>query len=104
MNERFGTTALCPGSHLDYREAVSTKGFEPVIPTGSCVFWDYRLLHAGTANRSAVPRPLLYLMCCRPWFLDHVNYLRQAPLRASKHWLSTLSKENRSLLARARSC
>jgi ectoine hydroxylase-related dioxygenase (phytanoyl-CoA dioxygenase family) len=101
MNELYGTTALWPGSHLDYREGSSKGGVEPVVSTGSCVFWDYRLLHGGTANRSTVPRPLLYLMYCRPWFLDHVNYRRQPPLRASKRWLSTLSDENRRLLARA---
>jgi hypothetical protein len=104
MNELFGTTALWPGSHLDYREAATTGGVEPIVPTGSCMFWDYRLLHGGTENQSTEPRPLLYLMFCRPWFLDHVNYNRQPPLRASKRWLSTLSAENRRLLARAAAC
>jgi Phytanoyl-CoA dioxygenase (PhyH) len=101
LNKLFGTTALWPGSHLNYSEPTTEGGVEPVVPTGSCVLWDYRLLHGGTANCSTIPRPLLYLMYCRPWFLDHVNYQKQPPLRASARWLSTLSDEHRRLLARA---
>jgi ectoine hydroxylase-related dioxygenase (phytanoyl-CoA dioxygenase family) len=101
MNEIHGTTALWLGTHRDETRASAEKGDEPVVREGSCVLWDYRLLHCGTPNRGTVPRPLLYLMYCRPWFLDHVNYGRQPPLRASRRWLSTLSGENRLLLARA---
>jgi hypothetical protein len=104
MNELYGTTALWPGSHHDFCEVPTNRGVEPAVETGSCVLWDYRLLHGGTANRSTVPRPLLYLMYCRPWFLDHVNYRRQPPLRAPRRWLATLSDENRRLLARVAAC
>jgi ectoine hydroxylase-related dioxygenase (phytanoyl-CoA dioxygenase family) len=104
MNELHGTTCLWPGSHHDFCGESTKSRVEPVVQTGSCVFWDYRLLHGGTANRSTVPRPLLYLMYCRPWFVDHVNYRKQPPLRASRRWLATLSDENRLLLARALEC
>ena len=105
MNEAHGTTAIWLGSHRDFDlTAVHTsaeKGEEPDVQEGSCVLWDFRVAHAGTPNRSAMPRPLLYMTYCRPWFLDHQNYQKQPMLRASKRWLSTLSADNLKLLARA---
>jgi ectoine hydroxylase-related dioxygenase (phytanoyl-CoA dioxygenase family) len=105
MNDIHGTTAIWLGSHRDSDLAAlhtsAEKGEEPAVQEGSCVLWDYRVAHAGTPNRSTVSRPLLYLMYCRPWFLDHTNYQKQPVLRASSSWLSTLSGENLRLLARA---
>jgi ectoine hydroxylase-related dioxygenase (phytanoyl-CoA dioxygenase family) len=101
MNEIHGTTALWPGSHRDETRASAHDGIEPIVREGSCVVWDYRLRHGGTANRSAVPRPLLYMTYCRPWFFDHKNYRRQAPLRAPKRTVANLPEELRRLLIRA---
>jgi len=103
MSQLHGTTALWLGSHREPNEAlVSGEGDAPVVREGSCLLWDYRLFHAGTANHSTLPRPLLYMTYCRPWFLDQYNYHKQPPLRASKSWLSQLSSENQRLLERAR--
>jgi hypothetical protein len=101
MNENHGTTALWPGSHRDEARASADNGIEPRVREGSCVVWDYRLRHGGTANRSPVPRPLLYMTYCRPWFLDHKNYRRQAPLRAPKRTLANLPEDLCRLLIRA---
>ena len=105
MNEIHGTTAIWLGSHRDCdlkaAHTSAEKGEEPVVHEGSCVLWDYRVAHAGTPNRSTLPRPLLYMTYCRPWFLDHQNYQKQPMLRASRRWLSTLSAGNLKLLARA---
>jgi ectoine hydroxylase-related dioxygenase (phytanoyl-CoA dioxygenase family) len=101
MNEIHGTTALWPGSHRDETRASAENADEPVVGEGSCVLWDYRLRHGGTPNRSAVPRPLLYLTYCRAWFMDHKNYLQQAPVRAPKSFLADLPEDLRRLLARA---
>jgi hypothetical protein len=100
MNDLHGTTALWLGSHRG-QSLASTEGIEPVVREGSCVLWDYRLLHGGTPNRSTVPRPLLYLTYCRPWFVDHCNYRRQAPIHASRLFVSALSEHHQRLLARA---
>jgi ectoine hydroxylase-related dioxygenase (phytanoyl-CoA dioxygenase family) len=100
MNEIYGTTALWPGSHRDETLA-SAESDEPLVREGSFVIWDYRLRHCGTANRSAAPRPLLYMTYCRSWFLDHKNYQQQPPLRAPKGYLASLSQDLRPLLARA---
>src|SRR5262249_1141000 len=101
MNEINGTTALWLGSHRDETRAETENGEEPLLREGSCVLWDYRLRHCGTPNRSAVPRPLLYMTYCRPWFMDHKNYWKQAPVRAARRFLVDLPEDLRRLLVRA---
>jgi ectoine hydroxylase-related dioxygenase (phytanoyl-CoA dioxygenase family) len=106
MNEIHGTTALWPRSHRDgtlasRAESALEIGDEPRVREGSCAIWDYRLLHGGTPNRSAAPRPLLYMTYCRNWFWDHKNYRQQAPLRAPKGFLASSPDDLRRLLVRA---
>jgi ectoine hydroxylase-related dioxygenase (phytanoyl-CoA dioxygenase family) len=106
MNELHGTTALWLGSHRDPDRISKDKAIEPVVSEGSCMLWDFRLYHGGTPNRSAEPRPLLYLTYCRPWFFDHLNFnkkgnRKQKPLLARKNFLSGLSEGHQRLLARA---
>jgi ectoine hydroxylase-related dioxygenase (phytanoyl-CoA dioxygenase family) len=102
MNESHGTTALWLGSH---RGPVEDVAIEPVVREGSCLLWDFRLLHSGTPNRSALPRPLLYLTYCRPWFVEYMNFNKknpkQKPLLATKAFLSGLSEKHQRLLRRA---
>jgi ectoine hydroxylase-related dioxygenase (phytanoyl-CoA dioxygenase family) len=104
MNEVHGTTALWLGSHRD-AESLEEEGIEPLVREGSCMLWDFRLKHGGTPNTSAVPRPLLYLTYCRPWFLEHLNFgaknPKQRPLLAKKNFLSSLSERHQRLLTRA---
>ena len=104
MNEVHGTTALWLGSHRDANR-LKEKGIEPVVREGSCMLWDFRLKHGGTPNRGALPRPLLYLTYCRPWFVEHLNFNaknpKQKPLLAKKNFLSGLSEQHQRLLARA---
>jgi ectoine hydroxylase-related dioxygenase (phytanoyl-CoA dioxygenase family) len=105
MNEVHGTTALWLGSHRD-ENRLNEDGIEPVVRLGSCMVWDFRLFHGGTANQGTVPRPLLYLTYCRPWFLEHLNFntkgnAQQKPLLARKSFLSGLSEQHQRLLARA---
>jgi len=104
MNDVHGTTALWPGSHLDVTRVSEKEGIEPVVREGSCVLWDYRLSHGGTPNRSAVPRPLLFVTYCRPWFVDYGNYGKnpnQKPILIKNDFWSTLSEQHQRLLARA---
>jgi hypothetical protein len=109
MNELHGTTALWLGSHRDADRVSKEQGIEPVVREGSCMLWDFRLFHAGTPNRGTVPRPLLYLTYCRPWFVDHLNFntkgnRNQRPLLVRKKCLSGLSVQHRRLLSRAQEC
>jgi hypothetical protein len=106
MNQTHGTTALWLGSHRDANSVASKEAVEPVVREGSCMLWDFRLFHAGTANPGTVPRPLLYLTYCRPWFMDHLNFNtkenpEQTPLVVNKNVLSGLSGQYKRLLARA---
>jgi ectoine hydroxylase-related dioxygenase (phytanoyl-CoA dioxygenase family) len=100
MNEIHGTTALWPRSHRDDTLASTETADEPLVREGSCAIWDYRLRHGGTPNRSAAPRPLLYMTYCRAWFVDHTNYQQQLPVRAPKGFLANLPEDLRPLLAR----
>jgi ectoine hydroxylase-related dioxygenase (phytanoyl-CoA dioxygenase family) len=102
MNEVHGTTALWLGSH---RGAGEETAIEPAVREGSCVLWDFRLMHGGTPNRSTLLRPLLYLTYCRPWFVESMNFSakknpKQQPLLATKTFLSGLSEHHRCLLRR----
>jgi ectoine hydroxylase-related dioxygenase (phytanoyl-CoA dioxygenase family) len=103
MNELHGTTALWLGSHRNEARAKG-QGIEPVVHEGSCMLWDFRLWHGGTSNRSTLPRPLLYLTYCRPWFLEYMNFNefnpKQKPLLANKNIWSGLSEQHKRLLAR----
>lgn len=105
MNDVHGTTALWLGSHRDASRVPNEDGIRPVVKEGSCMLWDFRLSHGGTANRSALHRPLLFLTYCRPWFLDDLNYgksnPKQRPLQVGKDFLSSLSEQHQRLLARA---
>jgi len=105
MNEVHGTTALWLGSHRD-ETRLDEQGIEPVVREGSCMLWDFRLMHGGTPNRGIVPRPLLYLTYCRPWFMEHLNFNKklnpkQKPLLVRENLLSSLSEQHQRLLARA---
>jgi len=104
MNEVHGTTALWPGSHRDGGR-LKEESIKPIVREGSCMLWDFRLWHAGTPNRGDLPRPLLYLTYCRPWFLEpnfdkRINP-KQKPLLATKNFLSSLSEQHQRLLVRA---
>jgi len=74
MNAARGTTELFPGSHRYVNLKDSDVSVAPEVPAGSCVMWDFRLLHRGTENRSADWRPLLYMTYSKPWWRDSKNY------------------------------
>jgi ectoine hydroxylase-related dioxygenase (phytanoyl-CoA dioxygenase family) len=104
MNDIHGTTSLWLGSH---RRAYGDKGGDetkPLVREGSCLLWDYRLKHGGTANRSETVRPLLYLTYCRPWWVDHVNFAtrKQSRLRVRRGFAQGLDERHRRLLVRAK--
>ena len=103
MNEFHGTTKLWLGSHRKNEIGKDDIGIEPVVQEGSCILWDFRVKHGGTANKSNVARPILYLTYCRPWWIDHLNFAKQkqTPLRVDKRTLARLSEDQKRLLARA---
>ena len=44
------------------------------LRAGDAVIFDYRLFHAGGANKSRCRRPILYLIFAKPWFQDTFNF------------------------------
>jgi hypothetical protein len=103
LDERAGTTRMAPGSHALFDDkGLARPRFDPVVPVGSCLLMDYRLIHQGTENRSDAVRPIFYVVYSRPWFTDYMNYAKQDPLvmRASVH--ARTPAKWRSLFAHAK--
>ena len=81
MNDVSGTTALWPGSHRWKKFDDTALPERPVIPVGSCLLWDFRLIHSGAPNLSDRPRPMVYATYARPWYQDPVNFIKAAQQR-----------------------
>lgn len=81
MNEETGTTALWPGSHRRTAHDPDLTPERPVVPPGSCLMWDFRLYHGGTANKSARHRPMVYCTYARRWYQDPVNFSKATQRR-----------------------
>lgn len=108
LDEKTGTTALWEGSHrvksLKDKGSWSQPGPNQlegaILPTpkiGDCYFMDYRLRHTGTPNNSEAPRPILYLVYSRRWFMDRRNYDIQKPLMMTPSEYENIPEEHRSL-------
>lgn len=104
MNEEHGTTAIWPGSHrwIGFREQVVPEA--PLIPTGSCAIWDFRLFHGGTANRSDAHRAILYITYARCWYRDPKNFVKHGQKRISweEDFVDCLSEDHRKLFSQTR--
>lgn len=68
MDELSGCTSFRCGSHLD--PAQKESEFVPVVPVGSALLWDFRVIHRGLANRSGRPRPVAFTVFCRDWWVE----------------------------------
>ncbi|MCZ6848916.1 MAG: phytanoyl-CoA dioxygenase family protein [Alphaproteobacteria bacterium] len=93
ITELTGNTRFWPGTHLTKvrkNDPNLGPGVDFVADLGSCYLFDYRLLHGGVANKSDVPRPLLYSIYTCPWFRDPVNYSKQQPIDITEEQLSKL--------------
>lgn len=44
--------------------------FVPRVPVGSALVWDFRLIHSGRANFGTAPRPVLFSVHCRDWWME----------------------------------
>ena len=105
LTAETGSTLLFPSSH---RLEPAADGLPPPlgagelasVERGGCYFMDYRLWHYGTANRSAAPRPILYIIYARPWFTDMLNFKNHARLRLAQENLMHLPRAERRLFRR----
>ncbi len=112
LDEQTGTTALWKGSHRIKSASEESRFSEdqlralegatlPQSKVGDCYFMDYRLRHVGTANQSDRPRPILYLIYSRRWFLDRRNYEMQDPLMITRDQFARIPHEHRALFLAA---
>jgi hypothetical protein len=69
-----GATAFQLGTHRYPPGGGQTRPSTAPLPRGSCFVWNYETLHWGLPNRSARPRPALYLTLCRPFWTDMKNF------------------------------
>lgn len=93
-----GTTRVYKGSHtlpLDQAKVLGAQ--DPIVPLGSCLLTDYRLGHRGLGNRSDRVRPILTIIFNRPWFRDHINYVKQPPLRISDDQYQQIPQQHQKL-------
>ncbi|MGB0720805.1 MAG: phytanoyl-CoA dioxygenase family protein [Gammaproteobacteria bacterium] len=99
-----GVTRLWPGSHrlrttVD-EVAASTQYIDHELRVGDALLMDSRLYHRGNANRTADPRPLLYLNYCNPWYMDFTNFLTQPNMRLSDANLARVDPDHRCRFVR----
>jgi hypothetical protein len=69
MDEVSGTTAFWRRSHKSPVKG-DTYDLAPVVPPGSAILWDCKTIHAGLANRGTRPRPVIYSIFARHWWVD----------------------------------
>jgi len=69
MDEVSGTTAFWRRSHRA-GSLPDQHDFAPVVDPGSAILWDFRTVHCGLANRGELPRPVLYSVFSRYWWVD----------------------------------
>ncbi len=99
MNEMQGSTALWPCSHRWKERNEEVKPIAPDVAAGSCVLWDFRLYHGGTANRSQEPRPMVYATYARRWYQDPNNFSKKGLHRLlyGPQFLAGVPEDRRSL-------
>ena len=66
-----GSTAFWRGSHRAASPLVEGPAdFVPEVPLGSVLLWDFRVQHAGLANRGTQPRPIIFTVLSREWWVE----------------------------------
>lgn len=71
VDETNGQTAFWRRSHRSASpEAGGPYDFAPALEPGSAILWDFRVLHCGLANRSERPRPVLFTVLSRDWWVE----------------------------------
>ena len=115
IDEDTGTTAIWEGSHKQSDDQNNEDRFQllrrlmkepdysmaarPLPRQGDVYLMDYRVIHAGLANRSQIERPILYVVYSRPWFRDGFNFGKQPSVSISSKQLKKVPKRFRGLFA-----
>lgn len=69
MDETSGRTAFWRGTH---RKAAASElhDYAPIVDPGSAILWDFRVRHCGLANLGDVPRPVIFTVLSRDWWVE----------------------------------
>ncbi len=71
MDESSGRTAFWRGTHRGVGdEPKGDYDFAPVVHPGSAILWDFRVFHGGLANVSDQPRPVIFTVLAREWWIE----------------------------------
>lgn len=101
ITEENGCTVFWPGTHVrkvEPRDPNIGPGQRYTCELGTCVLFDYRIIHRGAANRSDQPRPLVYCVYSCDWFRDALNFrYEQDPLSITPVELQKVPKAHRHL-------
>ena len=104
MDETTGRTAFWCGSHRVGTTAPEGPwDYAPELQPGSAVLWDFRVWHGGLANRSASPRPVIFTVLARDWWIEveplaAVHYRK---LRLARHVHEAFNPQWRQRFRRA---
>jgi len=82
-NLETGSTEVWPKTHLNpnFEKALQeVEPIHPVVPRGSVMMTDSRVIHRGARNRSERIRPLVYNSYHRHWFRDFDGYASRPPI------------------------
>ena len=87
-----GATELIPGSHLwpQQRTPAETEAVPIVMPAGSVVLFDGRLLHRGGANRAQAPRLAITPQYCAPGLRQIENMVLAVPPELARVYSSRI--------------
>lgn len=69
LGEVNGTTAFWRRSHREPFHA-APPDFAPQLPLGSALVWDFRTHHSGRGNLGDAPRPVLFAVHSRDWWME----------------------------------
>jgi ectoine hydroxylase-related dioxygenase (phytanoyl-CoA dioxygenase family) len=77
FTEENGATWYLPGSHLR-QDAPSEEEFYSsasrlIAPSGSVLFWNPRVWHAGGLNKTSAWRHAMTIVMCRPFMKQRIN-------------------------------
>ena len=69
MDEVSGRTAFWRGSHRK-AEATGDHDWAPTVEPGSAIVRDFRTKHGGLANTGEAPRPVIFTVLSREWWVE----------------------------------
>jgi len=99
--EETGSTEVWPESHKEpsLEKVLTSSPLHPLVPRGSVMLTDSRVVHRGAQNRSTSVRPLVYNSYHRHWFRDYGGYEHRPPVAMNPLEFSRVPVEHRQLFS-----